>query len=237
MTCEYTPPKVFDFSKAQEANKQIVYLCGPHGVGKSTLIDDLKQFDMGRVKEQIAHMEGLTDNVSRQIWRNALHCVEHRENLAYAMTQPPKSVVIGDRCCVDDKAYVNACVKMGWLPSEYREGIFSNADFQYELSKTPKPERFIFLLPPIDWNIARIEERWHEGIIKWCERNFTYLGAVRDSFEALAMEMPDQVTVVRETDRKGRVDSIKKWLNDHDLEDFIVEGRTYIEGVRSRVGS
>jgi hypothetical protein len=43
--------------------------------------------------------------------------------------------------------------------------------------------------------------------------------------------------VINETDRKGRVDKIKKWLNDHDLEDFIVEGRTYIEGVRSSVGS
>ncbi len=240
MTCEYTPPKVFDFStkKALEANKRVVYLSGPHGVGKSTLIEDLKQFDMGRVKEQIAHMEGLTDNVSRQLWRNALHCVEHRENLAYAMSQPPKSVVIGDRCWLDDVAYVNTCVEMGWLDAPYRKGIFDNAEFQYTLSLTPKPERFIVLLPPIEWNIERIEERWTEGIApKWCEKNFTYLGAVRHSFEQLASKMPDQITVINETDRKGRVDKIKKWLNDHDLEDFIVEGRTYIEGVRSSVGS
>jgi thymidylate kinase len=242
MTCEYNPPVVFDFTteKAKEANKQVVYLCGPHGVGKSTLIEDLKQFDMGRVKEQIAHMEGLTDNVSRQVWRNALHCVEHRENLAYAMTQSPKSVVIGDRCFLDDMAYVNTCVEMGWLAPEYRKGIFDNAEYQYTMSLTPKPERFIVLLPPMDWNIERIEERWREGIpAKWCEKNFNYLGVVRQSFEELATnpQLSDQITVVRETTRKGRVDRIKKWLNDHDLEDFIVEGRTYIEGVRSWTGS
>lgn len=124
MTCEYTPPKVFDFGtkEALEANKRVVYLSGPHGVGKSTLIEDLKQFDMGRVKEQIAHMEGLTDNVSRQLWRNALHCVEHRENLAYAMGQPPKSVVIGDRCYLDDIAYVNTCVENGGSkPNQMRQ--------------------------------------------------------------------------------------------------------------------
>ncbi len=240
MTCEYSPPKVFDFGtdRAKEANKQVVYLCGPHGVGKSTLIDDLKQYDMGRVKEQIAHMEGLTDNVSRQLWRNALHCCEHRENLAYAMTQSPKSVVIGDRCFLDDIAYVRACVELGWMEEKYRDGIFDNAEFQYRMSGTPKPERFILLLPPKDWNISRIEERWKEGIpAKWCEKNFHYLGVVRHSFEHLAMMMPDQITVLDETDRKGRVDKIKRWLNDHDLEDFIVEGRTYIEGVRSSWGS
>lgn len=72
------PPKVYELDT--EINKQVVYLCGPHGVGKSTLIDDLKQFDMGRVKEQIAHMEGLTDNMSRQLWRRYLHMSLYMRN-------------------------------------------------------------------------------------------------------------------------------------------------------------
>jgi len=236
MTCEITPPPVFEFDT--RVNRQIVYLCGPHGVGKSTLIDDLKQFDTGRVKEQIAHMEGLTDNVSRQLWRNALHCIEHRENLNYAMTQPPKSVVIGDRCFLDDTAYVRTCVEMGWLPAHYAEKILINADFQYEISNTPKPEKFIVLLPPLEWNIERIEERWQEeGTVKWCERNFNYLGVVRNNFEMLAKEMPNQIKVIRETTRNGRVIKIKEWLNEEELDDFIIEGRTYIEGTRSSYGS
>ena len=235
MTCEYTPPEVFEFGP--EASKQVVYLSGPHGVGKSTLIDDLKSFDRKRVVEQIAHMEGLTDNVSRQIWRNALHCIEHRENLSYAMSQPPRTVVIGDRCFLDDIAYVNACAELGWITQEHRKGIFENAEFQYTMSGTPKPENFIVLLPPLEWNIKRIEERWQEGIpAKWCERNFYYLGVVRKQFEQLASSR-DGIVVVNETDREGRVKKIKNWLNDHDLEDFIVEGRTYIEGKRSAVGS
>uniref|UniRef100_A0A6M3L0H0 Uncharacterized protein n=1 Tax=viral metagenome TaxID=1070528 RepID=A0A6M3L0H0_9ZZZZ len=127
---------------------------------------------------------------------------------------------------------------MGWLDKHYRTGIFDNMEFQYTMTNTPKPERFIVLLPPLDWNIERIEERWKEGIpVKWCEKNYTYLGVVRSNFEALATQMPDKITVVRETTRKGRVDNIKKWLDDHDLDDFIVEGRTYIEGVRSSYGS
>lgn len=236
MTCEHTPPEVFKFTP--EASKQVVYLCGPHGVGKSTLIEDLKSFDRKRVVEQIAHMEGLTDNVSRQIWRNALHCIEHRENLNYAMSQPPKTVVIGDRCFLDDIAYVSACTELGWITQEHKEGIFENAEFQYKMSGTPKPENFIILLPPLDWNITRIEERWEEGIpAKWCERNFHYLGVVRNQFEQLATRVADQAIVVEETSRESRAKRVKKWLNEHDLEDFIVEGRTYIEGIKSTVGS
>jgi len=236
MTCEYTPPKVFEFSP--EANKQVVYLSGPHGVGKSTLIEDLKSFDRKRIVEQIAHMEGLTDNVSRQIWRNALHCIEHRENLNYVMNQPPNSVVIGDRCFLDDIAYVDACTELGWITPEHRKGIFENAEFQYQMSGTPKPENFIILLPPMEWNIERIEERWQEGIpAKWCEKNFHYLGIVRKQFEHLGWAYSDKAIVVEETSREGRVKRVKNWLNDHNLEDFIVEGRTYIEGIRSSVGS
>uniref|UniRef100_A0A6M3KY71 Uncharacterized protein n=1 Tax=viral metagenome TaxID=1070528 RepID=A0A6M3KY71_9ZZZZ len=81
MTCELNPPKVYKLNK--RVNKQVVYLCGPHGVGKSTLIEDLKSFDMGRVKEQIAHMEGLTDNVSRQVWRNLCGNGLVRQALSY----------------------------------------------------------------------------------------------------------------------------------------------------------
>ncbi len=230
------PPKVFKLDP--KINKQVVYLCGPHGVGKSTLIDDLKQFDMGRVKEQIAHMEGLTDNMSRQLWRSSLHCIEHRENLWYAMGQPPNSVIIGDRSYLDDIAYVRAFTSLGWLTPEQRDGIFENTELLYRISSTPKPERFIVLLPPLDWNIARIEERWASGIPpKWYEDNFEYLSIVRNQFLTLANSMPDQVTIINDTDRQGRIHKVKQWLTKHELEDFIVEGRTYIEGVRSSYGS
>lgn len=236
MTCEFFPPPLYKFKP--EANKQVVYLSGPHGVGKSTLIEDLKSFDRERVVEQIAHMESLTDNISRQLWRNSLHCVEHRENLAYAMSQSPKSVVIGDRCFLDDRAYCAACAKLGWISQQDKDNIARHADLTYEISNTPKPENFIILLPPYDWNMARIEERWAEGIpAKWCERNFHYLGVVREQFTEFAQQLGNRAVVVDETDRKGRVKKIKNWLNDHDLEDFIVEGRTYVEGVRSSWGS
>ena len=231
----YNPPPLFKFS--DRANEQVIYLCGPHGVGKSTLITDLKTHDARRVQEQIAHMEGLTDNISRQIWRNALHCIEHRENLVYAMTQPSRSVVIGDRCNLDDKAYVAACAELGWITDQNRQDILAHSALTYTMSNTPLPINFIVLLPPLDWNIERIEERWREGQeTKWCERNFKYLGVVRQQFEHLAQENPG-VEVIRDTDRAGRVKKIKDWLLKSDLDDFIVEGRTFIEGVRSNFGS
>ena len=125
MTCEITPPPGYKFNPAD--NERVIYLCGPHGVGKSTLIEDLKKYDAERIREQIAHMESLEDNMSRQIWRSALHCIEHRENLVYAAKQPENSVVVGDRCWFDDQAYVHAFAELGWITASERDRIMELA--------------------------------------------------------------------------------------------------------------
>ncbi len=229
------PEKPYQFNP--DANRRVVYLTGPHGVGKSTLVEDLKKYDAERIREQIAHMESLTDNISRQIWRISLHCVEHRENLIYAAKQKHNSIVIGDRCWFDDHAYVSAFATLGWITPQQRDQVFELEQLTYKNSGTPLPQTFIVLLPPLDWNIARIQERWEEGTpAKWCEHNFDYLKVVREEFEHLAFKNPF-AKVIRETDKQDRIHIMKDWLNANDFEDFIVEGKTYIEGTRSSYGS
>jgi thymidylate kinase len=224
------PPPSFKFNI--EDNKRIIYICGPHGVGKSTLMKDLAFYNIERIREQLTHYDALQENVTRQIWRAALHCVEHRENLNYAQSQPPNSVVIGDRCFIDDMCYMRAFVKIGWLTEKERKNMFSLEDDVYKKSETPKPVRFIFLIPPLDWNIARITERWNNNEpAKWCEHNFGYLQVVRNEFENCAQYLTKkkQVKVIRETDRKQRINKVKEWINENDLEDFIVEGTVFVE--------
>jgi hypothetical protein len=169
--------------------------------------------------------------MTRQVWRAALHCVEHRENMNYIQTQPPNSVVIGDRCFIDDYCYMYAFVKIGWLTEKERRNIFSMENDIYKKSGTPKPIRFIFLIPPLAWNIARIEERWSREPAKWCEHNFGYLQAVRNEFENYAqfLTKKNQVKVIRETDRKQRITKVKEWVRENKLEDFIVEGEIFVE--------
>jgi thymidylate kinase len=220
-----------------EDNNRVIYICGAHGSGKSTLIEDLKVAQLGKLREQLGHMESLEENISRQIWRAGLHCIEHRENLAYASTLPKGAVVIGDRCDLDDLAYTSAFVELGWLGKEEFLNLRELAEATYKLSGTPKPKRFIILTPPLDWNIARIEERWKNGErVKWNEDNYTYLEAVMNQYQSLAFATGGALSV-GETDREERVVKIKKWLAEAKEEDFIVEGRTYTEGVRSSYSS
>lgn len=237
MKNKYThfPPPAYEFNPKD--NERIIYLCGPHGVGKSTMVEDLKSYDRGRVREQIAHMESLTENMSRQIWRMTLHCVEHRENLVYAASQPENSVVIGDRCYLDDQAYISAFEQLGWMTPEQCQNIFELTDIIYKNSNTPKPNNFIILLPPLDWNIERIKERWNNGErFKWCEENFDYLKVVRSEFEKLSF-LRKNVLTIRDTSREKRVHRVKEWLIKNKLDNFIVEGRSFVEGVKSKWSS
>lgn len=220
------PPSAFEFS--EEDNKRVIYICGPHGVGKSTLFTDLKFYDAERVREQLTHYDALQENMTRQLWRSSLHCIEHRENLNYVKNQPDNTVVIGDRCFLDDIAYVNAFVKLGWMTAQERDKLFSLTDDIYDKTGTPKPEMFIILLPPYEWNVERIMERWSKGEdAKWCEMNFEYLKAVRDEFSGM-MHFGISNTIT-ETDREGRILEVKRWLNENDLQDFIVEGKVFVE--------
>ena len=82
----------------------------------------------------------------------------------------------------------------------------------------------------MDWNIERINERWENGEeAKWCELNFDYLRVIRDEFENCAQYLNKQAKVIRDVGRKSRVEKVKEWLNDNELEDFIVEGKTFVE--------
>jgi hypothetical protein len=205
-------------------------------VGKSTLIEGLKKYDASRIREQIAHMETIDDNISRQVWRVSLHCLEHRENMMWAQKNPPRSIVVGDRCRIDDVAYVSAFAELGWISTEQKNNIFRLDDATYELSGTPKPISYVILLPPEDWNITRIEERWKAGEpVKWCEQNYDYLRAVRHQFELIATNT--SCLLIKDTDKETRIGKIKDWINQRKFEDFIVEGRTYCEGTRSSYSS
>lgn len=208
-------------------NSRVIYLCGPHGVGKSTLIESLKEDIINiDIVEQIAHMESLSEMMNRQIWRNTLHIIEHRQNLMGAASKP-RSFILGDRSTFDDEAYQDAFLKLGWLSQEEYTNVQKLINFTYELTSTPKPCRFIVVLPPYDWNVARLEERWNEGDeLKWRENDLAYLVKVREAFEVKAKELPSEnVLILRDTDQQIRVHQVKKWLNSQSL----VQGTTYTE--------
>lgn len=198
----------------REANKRVVYLSGPHGSGKSTLIEKLKSEQSNvLVQDQIAHMESLQTMTERVIWRIALHAIEHRLNLVKAM-EYPSSTIVGDRCFFDDIAYLRAFVQLGWVSPRQFSRWTKLMDDTYKRTDTAKPERIIVLCPQYEWNAERVRQRWEEGErIKWNEDNFTYLYAVNLEFHKLIRESRNGLLKVETTDLEERIRTIKGWLN------------------------
>ncbi len=222
------------FIFANDANDRVVYLSGPHGVGKSTLVEGLKQQDSGiDVVEQVAHMESLEEQMSRQIWRIGLHVIEHRENLIAASDRNDVTI-LGDRCALDDLAYTMAFMQLGWLDKKELSNVRKMESLVYKLSSTPFPKRFVIILPPLDWNIARIEGRWKEGEeVKWQERDYTYLTVVRQQFEEIAKPLvkKNRAVVIRATDSSTRVRQVSSWIKG----DILQRGNVFVERQKDRV--
>lgn len=190
---------------------RVVYLSGPHGSGKSTLIADIKDSAANvTVVEQIAHLESLTDMIERSVWRIALHAIEHRQNLHYAEDHPD-IYVLGDRCYLDDEVYWTAFEHLGWLTRSQRRSILQLQRVTYRLTSTPLPKRVIVMCPPLDWNRDRVLQRHDAGErIKWNENDFTYLAYVNAAFHKTAPN--NNRLILRETDREKRAQLVKDWV-------------------------
>jgi deoxyadenosine/deoxycytidine kinase len=212
-------------------NDRVVYLSGPHGVGKSTLVTDLVgaagDLDL-QVSDQLAHMEALKEQTERQLWRIALHAIEHRVNMQKAATV--LSTIVGDRCYVDDLVYIKAFVDLHWMSEQDRQAFLQLTNDTYRLTDTPKPSRVVLIVPPYEWNAERLRHRHDvEGEEpKWNEDNLYYLHAVNTAFHQLAADLKRQpyvfdnrpgielqgenVLVLEETDRQKRVELVTGWL-------------------------
>ncbi len=235
-------PSPYPSELSEEANGRVAYFIGPHGVGKSTLIKNLKEAEDGiDVVEQISHMETLTEMMNRQIWRSSLHIIEHRENIVAAM-ESPENIILGDRCTLDDVMYQTAFLELGWITQEQFNNLEKLQEQTFSLTETPQPMRFILTIPPYPWNVARIEERWRKNEpVKWRENDLGYLKKVRDAYEVLAAEKrePDELLLVRETDEEERTrlilewfatwDPVRKKAKEEEADALLAQGTTYTE--------
>ncbi len=101
--------------------KSVIFVSGPHGSGKSTLIESLTErfdfidkntFDINFIKE-FPNFASLT-NFERCLLR-----LYHREHIARFLTEHHSSklkrVLLVDRGIYDSEAYIYANLKMGWI--------------------------------------------------------------------------------------------------------------------------
>jgi deoxyadenosine/deoxycytidine kinase len=191
-------------------NERVVYVSGTHGSGKSTLIAKLANTEPGRFLKfdriPIPKGEGVLE---RELIRASRHYLQtfHEEQQAHAH---PGSIVLGDRCIIDNWGYMNAFLRLGWVT------LAEHAQFRqlYDVlfPRERRPQSIVFLDPPPDVAISNIRKRWAEtGEKKWREDNFGYLAAAQDSFREFYRTYDGNVLRLATPDLAERVERCREW--------------------------
>jgi thymidylate kinase len=101
----------------------LVFISGPHGAGKSTLIKKLLKKLPNSVSPELesrtpqfywGNFTGKRNFFHRQALKYAQRAIENYEYWALAIREPGK-IIIGDRCVYDGLAYRMAGIQLGWI--------------------------------------------------------------------------------------------------------------------------
>ena len=160
----------------------LIYLCGPHGSGKTTLARELeKQNPRIMVPELFSrNIKFNTHPPYRQVLKICGRAIENYEYLDIAKKNPDK-IVLGNRCIYDVFAYNQVYYKKGWISKEtfdfYKK---SSRDFFNDENEEPWA---IFLNPGFETVYKHLEKRWKEKGKKWKEDDLEYTRFACQAYE------------------------------------------------------
>src|SRR3989344_4030522 len=189
----------------------IVYFSGPHGSGKSTLINTLMDLQPDRFVRRIKlETPKETDTYERtKIKLVRYYFQTFREN--EIAQQNPNKIVLCDRSVIDFHGYVAGFIKIGWITEAQYQGLLQ----AYELFFPPerRPKNIVFIDPPLDFMIANIKRRWETEPKKWREDEFYYLAAVRIAFQEFIKSYDGNVLDLQAVDLDERVKQCSEWFD------------------------
>lgn len=157
-----------------------IYISGPHGAGKTTLIERLSSRKNILVLPRSRKPDLLTQSAKERALQNAaLYCSEihfHRQIFS------PTQTKLGDHCIVDTLIYTHSYFKLGWINRQERSDILEYVHGNRPRSRYPK---FIFFLVPSQHALnRRIKLRAEHGDQRWRERDCNFLEALVSSYPA-----------------------------------------------------
>jgi deoxyadenosine/deoxycytidine kinase len=189
----------------------LVFISGPHGAGKTTLVNNLAE------DSKVIHVPELmtktpkfhTEPFERMILKIYQRCIENYEAREIAKKMPDK-IVIGNRCIYDTQCYAEAYHRLGWISNEEKASIdrlTKDAYFEYFQAPTA-----IVLNPPIEVLKEHLKERWCKGEKKYREDDMDYLRAAAEAYtEAYLMQDRPQVLYITDNGSRERA-WIREWL-------------------------
>ncbi|MEK6846385.1 MAG: AAA family ATPase [Nanoarchaeota archaeon] len=162
----------------------LFYLSGPHGSGKTTLEQLLKEADTRiLVPELISNAPKFDiEPVYRQRMKLCERAIENYEYLKLAREHPER-LVLGNRCLYDVLAYHWVYYAKGWISQE--EFNFHNRYAQELFLEENASPNCIVLNPSYPVVQRHLEERWKSKPKKWGEDDERYTQLACEVYERL----------------------------------------------------
>jgi deoxyadenosine/deoxycytidine kinase len=160
----------------------LVFLSGPHGAGKSTLEQRLKDAVPEILVPELRTTTPKfhTAPIERTILKTCGRAIENYEALQVAKRHPDR-IVLANRCIYDHDAYGAAYHDLGWITDD--QYLFLQAIIRNVFPTEVREPRAIVLNPPFDVVRERLEGRWTFKEKKWKEEDLEYLAAACQAYE------------------------------------------------------
>ena len=172
-----------------------IYFSGPHGGGKSTLMQKIKESSpefFFLYPEDTLSFPQVTENYFERLKSKLLRYyfeeldqqeyeqknADNRKKEGGLKKNNPEKILLCSRCVYDSVAYSRAYLQLGWInQKEYQQLEKITQEVFDKL-----PERVVILNPSLETLQKQLQKRWTTGERKWNEENNAYLEAARIEF-------------------------------------------------------
>lgn len=165
----------------------LVFLCGPHGGGKTTLEKKLQALNPNIIVPDLTTRTPKfhTNPVERITLKLCERAIENYDAFRFAQ-QHPDNVILANRCIYDADAYADVYLKLGWINEKEHADQYAFSRFAF-LKELQEPYAIV-LNPPFDVVWQRVQQRWLNEEKKWNEENIEYCRAACEAYEQFENE-------------------------------------------------
>ncbi|MFI5719898.1 hypothetical protein [Nocardia sp. NPDC051750] len=192
--------------------KESVCISGPHGGGKSYLIDALVNDSnlFRKTTFEIDFLSQFTSFSSLRDWERSLIRLYHRIFMAsLTVDREPGRCVLISRGPLDSEAYIEAYYRLGWIEDPEYKVLRSIVDV------IPAQPPTILLLPDLALNRRRLDGRRSQGVRAMRDTVFSredapeFLIALHAAFQ----DMSDRSNVLTISDNQdAELDAALEWI-------------------------
>ncbi len=206
-----------------------VYVCGPHGAGKTTLV---RNVTADGVIAQLSRLPFPVQDVGpfeRAFVRAAVYFTELLIHRAVCGGDP-QTPRIGDRCVLDTLSYIRAYSKLRWISNSHACELEQSIKSLFQETAWPKTA-IVLLVPPAELDV-RLKKRANEGAesLRWRHEDRDFLFCLCESYREVMREFEEldrtRILWLSNAHPKVMAERARSFILDCHLEHVRTEGKS-----------